>query len=141
MVNPQQSGDRKRFARSTESLSEIHAFVERFFEREVIDREMLGNVAMAIEELFTNLVKYGAGEHEISIELTKGKGQLAVGVTDFDVERFDLTEAPEVRVDRPIEERRPGGLGIHLIKRVTDRIEYEYVDRRSRTTMFFDTEH
>jgi anti-sigma regulatory factor (Ser/Thr protein kinase) len=35
-----------------------------------------------------------------------------------------------------LDERKPGGLGIHLIKQLMDRVEYEYVDRRSTTTFF-----
>jgi anti-sigma regulatory factor (Ser/Thr protein kinase) len=50
------------------------------------------------------------------------------------VDRFDVTEAPEANVDLPIEQRRPGGLGLHLVRRMLDRVEYEYsdVERRSR---------
>jgi len=41
-----------------------------------------------------------------------------------------------VDVDRPLSERQPGGLGIHLVKKLMDRIEYNYVERRG-TTKFF----
>ena len=32
----------------------------------------------------------------------------------------------------PLEERRPGGLGLHLIQRMVDTLEYDYRDGRSR---------
>ena len=46
------------------------------------------------------------------------------------------TEAPLARAEpdlsRPIEERDPGGLGILLMRRMTDRIEYRRVIRLAR---------
>ena len=56
---------------------------------------------------------------------------------DDDVEPFDITRAPDVDIDAPIEEREPGGLGLHLIRRMVDSVEYEYVKerRQSRITL------
>ena len=47
-------------------------------------------------------------------------------LTDYDVEPFDVTKAPDADVKLPIDQRRPGGLGLHLIRRLLDSIEYEY---------------
>ena len=91
----------------------------------------------AVEELFTNLVKYSrGGTREILIELKREAGKLAVSVTDFDVPRFDIRAVPDVDVDRDVKDRKPGGLGIHLLKRMVDDVGYEYVDGRSTTTFF-----
>jgi serine/threonine-protein kinase RsbW len=59
-----------------------------------------------------------------------------VTLTDHDVEPFDPTRAPDVDVGAPIEARRPGGLGLHLIRRMVDAIEYRYDEaaREGRTT-------
>jgi anti-sigma regulatory factor (Ser/Thr protein kinase) len=50
------------------------------------------------------------------------------------VERFDIRTVPNVDVDRDLKDRKPGGLGIHLLKRMVDDVGYEYVDGRSTTT-------
>jgi len=39
-----------------------------------------------------------------------------------------------------LEERKPGGLGIHLVKRLVDHIDYEYADRNSTTTFIKNLE-
>ena len=49
-----------------------------------------------------------------------------VTLTDYDVDPFDVAQAPAVDVDLPIGQRRPGGLGLHLLRRMLDRIDYNY---------------
>lgn len=124
------------FKRSLDSLSEISKFLKDFFVVQGIGPDHLESVTLATEELFTNMLKYGRGDAEILIGLERKDRELSVSLTDFDVDEFDLTKVPEVRVDRPLSERKPGGLGIHLIKKMMDRIEYEYVDRCGTTTFF-----
>ena len=58
-----------------------------------------------------------------------------MSLTDFGVERFDIRAVPDVDVHRDLKDRTPGGLGIHLLKRMVDDIGYEFVDGRS-TTIF-----
>ena len=124
------------FKRSLDSLSEISEFLKDFVAAQDIGPEHLESVTLATEELFTNMLKYGGGKGEIPIALERTDRELSVSLTDFDVEEFDITKVPEVRVDRPLAEREPGGLGIHLVKKMMDRIEYNYVDRRGTTTFF-----
>ena len=124
------------FRRSLDSLNETSEFLRGFFARQGISSGHLESVTLAVEELFTNMLKYGGGDGEILIGLERKDRELAVSLTDFDVEPFDVTQVPEIRVDRPLSERQPGGLGIHLVKKMMDRIEYQYVDRRGTTTFF-----
>ena len=57
-------------------------------------------------------------------------------IIDTDAEPFDIMAAPEADINLPIEERKPGGLGIHLIRKMVDTIQYSYVaeQRTSRIT-------
>ena len=53
------------FKKHVNSLGEIFAFVEEFFRRRRIDQSHLPTVNLAVEEIFTNMVKYetGAGRY------------------------------------------------------------------------------
>jgi anti-sigma regulatory factor (Ser/Thr protein kinase) len=59
-----------------------------------------------------------------------------VTLTDYGVESFDVTRAPDAVVDGPRESRQPRGRGLHLVRRMVDAVHYEYdAGRRvSRTT-------
>ena len=41
-----------------------------------------------------------------------------------------MTAKRQVNIDAPLEERTPGGLGIHLIQNLVDGLEYTYKDGR-----------
>jgi phosphoserine phosphatase len=126
------------FRRSFEALPEIVAFTAEAFRREGIDSALQPNVDFAVEELFTNMVKYSKeSSSDVRLEIRPIEGGVEVTLTDYDVDRFDVTKAPDADVRQPIEKRRPGGLGLHLIRRLLDSIDYEYSEERRQSRITF----
>ena len=126
----------RTFRRSFDSIQDIFAFSAEVFASERIETSLLPSVDLTLEELFTNMVKYTASTAAVRIDMTRVAGGVEVTLTDYDVGPFDVTQAPDVDVDRPIEQREPGGLGLHLIRRLVDCVQYEYSaeSRQSRIT-------
>ena len=121
------------FARRIDALAEIVAFTAAAFERQGIAAALRTEVDFVIEELFTNMVKYNErGAGPITLELERAGGEVRVAIEDPDCEPFDITAAPEKDVTLPAEEREPGGLGLQLLRRFVDDIEYNHVARRTR---------
>ena len=60
-------------------------------------------------------------------------------LVDRDVEPFDITRSPGVDIDAPIEQRKPGGLGLHLIRKLAESVTYTYAKERreSRISLRF----
>ncbi len=128
----------RAFARDFGALNAIFSFTADAFTRLRVDAALLPTIDLVVEELFTNMVKYSPESRaEVYIGLARIENGVEVTLTDHDVEPFDVTQSPEVNIDLPIEERTPGGLGLQLIRRLTDSVEYAYSreDRQSRITI------
>ena len=125
----------KKFTRNYDSLEKIFEFTELFFEKESIEESVRYPVHFVMEELFTNMVKYNPGKSsDILLNVDNVNGGITVSLTDYDVDAFDVTAARQVDIESPVDQRRVGGLGIHLIQKMVDTLEYDYTDRQSTIT-------
>lgn len=126
----------KSFKRDVAALNDIFDFTGRFARDNGIAGTVSYAMNLAIEELFTNIIKYSTGNGgDISIHLDVEGDDLIIRITDFDVEQFDLTKAEKVDVDSPLDERKVGGIGLHLVRNMVDKITYEYKDRTACITL------
>src|SRR6266853_370056 len=92
---------------------------------------------LAVEELVTNCIKYGyegPGDHVIEIKLQISGNELALTVTD-DGRPFNPLELPEPDIHLPIEDRPIGGLGIYLVRRMSDKMDYVRASGRNSVTL------
>lgn len=120
------------FARDYDSLTALYQFAEEILAASEIGEATRFPVHLALEELFTNMVKYSPDTgSDIGVDMVVDGGTVTVTLTEDDVDEFDVTRAREVDTDAPLAERTPGGLGLHLLQNIVDRLEYDYQDRRS----------
>ncbi len=125
------------FPRTLEALPQVTRLVETFFVGMDVDPKVRFPVDLALEEVFTNVVRHNsAGRGPIRIDLGIRDQDIIITVTDFDAPRFDpVADAPEANVDGPLQTRTAGGLGIHLVKKMMDRIEYSHRERTGTITL------
>jgi len=129
---------RQAFARRVDALDAIVAFTDRAVDPAALAPAKRQVLHFAIEELFTNMVKYSpAGAAHIVLELTCNEGDIEVTLIDSGVERFDPTAAPDAQTALAIEDRQPGGLGLHLVRRMVEALHYEYVAERHESRTAF----
>jgi anti-sigma regulatory factor (Ser/Thr protein kinase) len=115
--------------RRIEALEEVFSLLEDELAAHEVDKGSSYEIKLATEEIFTNLVRHQKGGRDrIRIDLDVSEDEIVVRLTDFDAEPFDLRSAPVVDVRRPIEEREPGGLGLHLVRTMLDEVDYEHRD-------------
>jgi len=123
----------RNFARNYDSLTAIYEFAEGILAQHQIAEAVRFPVHLAMEELFTNMVKYNPDcDSEIAVGVDVKGGRVTVELTEFDVDEFDVTRPREVDTGASLEDRTPGGLGLYLLQNIVDKLEYEYRDRRSR---------
>jgi len=126
---------RRNFKRQISSLSQIFSFVNEILIMYEVNEANSFSINLAIEELFTNIVKYNRNsDSDITIEIEKEGRNLKVNLIDYGGDEFDVTKTKEVDVTRRLEERKVGGLGLHLVKKMIDTLEYKYSNGESRIT-------
>jgi anti-sigma regulatory factor (Ser/Thr protein kinase) len=121
------------FKRSIDTVAAIYRHSEGIMAAADIDESVRFPIHLAIEELFVNLVNYNPGvERDILIEVEVANRGVAVTILDHDAAEFDITIDRSVDTAASLRERKPGGLGLHLIQHMVDTLEYDYRDGRSR---------
>ena len=86
----------------------------------------LQQLELALEEVLTNIVWYGgeaARGHPIQMRVDLTDGLMTIEIADRG-QPFDPLAAPEPDFDLDAEDRAPGGLGIHLVRNLTDSVSY-----------------
>jgi len=122
----------RHFKRDIDELSVIVPFLEEAVAHYSLDAGTSFALNMVVEELYTNMVKYnGNGADDIMVSVVRDGDWMTVDLVDFDSEPFDLGDSRDVDTSAPLHDRKPGGLGIHLVKRFMDEVMYQYKDRKT----------
>ena len=93
--------------------------------------------ALVLDELLVNIISYGypdPGRDVITLELDIVDDHLQIKIIDGGI-AFNPLDQPAPDLDLPLEQRQPGGLGIHLVKEFMDDYAYEYRDERNIVTL------
>ena len=121
------------FKRSIDSVADIYRFSEDIMTGAEIDESVRFPIHLAMEELFVNLVSYNPGARQtIVIDVQVANKGVVVTIIDHDAAEFDVTRERPVDTGASLRERKPGGLGLHLIQHMVDTLEYDYRDGRSK---------
>jgi serine/threonine-protein kinase RsbW len=124
------------FKRTLGSLDAVFDFIDAFTLKSGIGKTEIFPIELAVEELFTNMVKYQKESvADIAIVLESSDRKLIVTLTDPDCEPFDVLKSAEPLLNQPLSERTSGGLGVYLTKKMVDALDYQYANRRSVITL------
>jgi sigma-B regulation protein RsbU (phosphoserine phosphatase) len=121
-------------------LSELERFnqaLTEFGQQHGLPPKVMHDLNLVLEEILTNIISYGYTdnrEHEIRVSLSAQPGEVRAEVQD-DGQPFNPLEAPEPDTTKPLEERTIGGLGIHLVRKLMDRVEYQRQEGRNLLVM------
>jgi serine/threonine-protein kinase RsbW len=87
----------------------------------------------ALVEHLQNIVNHGEAT-QVVVQFELDPGWVRATVSD-DGGEFDPTHAPAVDTSAPLEGRRIGGLGIHMIRKMTDSLSYHRLPGINRLEM------
>ena len=118
----------KKVLSRTDNLSSVREFVSEAAAEFGFPEEDIANIALAVDEACTNIIKHAyknAPDKVIEIHVIRNKEAFEVKIVDHG-KGFDpnVVRPPDLR--QHLAQHRRGGLGIYLMKRLMDKVEYRF---------------
>jgi serine/threonine-protein kinase RsbW len=115
-------------------LATVREFVARIGTHLGLDAGAIYDLQLAVDEACANVIKHGYGGQPGRIEVTVGPVEEGVQVVVRDwAGAFDPHAVPAPDVEAPLEERRLGGLGLFLMRKVMDDVSFAFDAERGNT--------
>ena len=118
-------------------IPQLADFILTIAEEMHLDQSLSMSLNLALEEAVTNVIMYAypkGSDGLVIIEAILREKSLDFIVTDTG-QPFDPTAAPEVDTALDLDDRPIGGLGIHLVRKIMDRVQYERTDGKNILSM------
>jgi anti-sigma regulatory factor (Ser/Thr protein kinase) len=128
---------RLKIRNDLEEMARLREAVVGFAHEKSLSEDIVFALDLCLEELVTNVIFYGyedQNQHSIDVSLNLVDGSLILQIID-DGKEFDPTHLPEPNLDIPLEERKIGGLGVHLVRNYVDSMEYKREDGQNILTI------
>jgi serine/threonine-protein kinase RsbW len=86
----------------------------------------LSTVLSSVDEAFTNIIEHAyRNDEKQSVKITLGQNGQTFWISLFDSgESFSLTDYKKPDVEKKIKQKKRGGVGVYLIKKLMDDVEY-----------------
>jgi serine/threonine-protein kinase RsbW len=108
------------------AMAGLAAAVERFAAENALPVAVVNALQVAVDEAVSNAINHGyaAGARgEIAVRLRRRPDRVELEIED-DGTPFDPLQAPAPDLTLSLDERPIGGLGIHLIRKLMDKMSY-----------------
>ena len=117
-------------------LEDVLAFVGERMQRAGVNGKLQNKINIVVEEIFVNVANYayspGEGDFTAGILINREKLYLEFKDGGVPYNPF-LGKDPDISL--PIDERKIGGLGKYLVKKIMDETHYEYKDGKNVVTV------
>ncbi|MFD2230296.1 SpoIIE family protein phosphatase [Alkalimarinus sediminis] len=114
---------------STEELEKINAYLSKYISHHDLPEHLLLTSQLVAEELIANTIHYGYDDKTgmpISLHLSHNEKEMTLLFVD-QAKAFNPLEQGEARLGLPADDEPVGGLGIHLVKEMSNSCEYRYI--------------
>ena len=128
---------------NVEQIALLPEYVETVAKAAQLDNETVFNLNLALEEAVSNVILYAYPEgtdNVVDIEAKADGNQVSFVITDSG-KPFDPTAKEEVDIDAEITDRPIGGLGIHLVRTIMDKVSYERKEEKNILTLILTTKN
>ncbi len=111
--------------------------VEHFCAERGLGGDPQFQLTLALDELFTNSVRHGGCrgmKNAVEIRMAQVEGAVQVEFRDRGAP-FDPLTVPPPNFEASLEERARGGLGVHFVRQIMRKLEYDRCGEWNRLTM------
>jgi serine/threonine-protein kinase RsbW len=138
----------KKFVGTIDGISAAAQWVDTIAADQQFPEQLVFALQICLEELLTNVVRHGGAKSSgdlsevpippLNVEISISTSDQRVSMTVEDNGKpFDIVNAPAHRIDQPLDEVQPGGLGIQLIRNFASSIAYEQAGLGNRVIVEF----
>ena len=121
-------------AAAIENISSVTGFVDDFLDTQECSRKAKMQINIAIDEIFSNISYYAyqneAGQVTMKVEMQENPKAVCITFIDCGIP-YNPLEKEDPDITLSIEEREIGGLGIFMVKKNMDEMEYEYSEGKN----------
>ena len=121
-----------------ENIARVTEFVDALLEEKECSMKANMQIDIAIDEIFGNIAHYayGTGEGEATVQLEINEDERIAELTFIDSGvPYDPLKKDDPDVTLSAEERAIGGLGIFMVKKSMDGMEYRYSEGKNILTL------
>ena len=118
---------------SMETVPQVAEFMEAEMEKFEISPKISMKMLIAIDEIYSNIVRY-SGATEAIVSIKKSDNTLKLQFKD-NGKPYNPLDSKEPDITASAEDRSIGGLGIFMVKKMLDKVEYKYVDNYNILTL------
>ncbi len=119
-------------------LDDVQDFVRGHLEKYEVSVKDMYQIELAVEEIFTNITSYAynpdVGKAAIGVEVKEDPLSIIIQFLDGG-KPFDPLSREEADTSVEATMNRVGGLGIFLVKKNMDNVEYSYEDGKNILTI------
>ena len=125
---------KETFKADTEELERVLSFIHGVVNKRV-ENKIIMKLDVVIEEIFVNICHYAYEDSGFAdIEVSLNKNKLSITFMDEGVP-FDPLKKDEPDISLPSDDREVGGLGIFMVKKMMDKVDYKYENGKNILTI------
>ena len=122
-----------------ENIETATDFVNEYLEEVGAPMKTQMQIAVVIDEIFSNIAYYAyvlsEGDVTVGVGFDEETHTIVLSFADSGM-KYNPLQKDDPDVTLSVEERQIGGMGIFMVKKLMDKVSYEYVEGRNVLTLW-----
>ncbi|MDR1982418.1 MAG: ATP-binding protein [Holosporaceae bacterium] len=120
-----------------EEINKVCDKAKKFCEKNDIPEKKYHDIVLILDEIVTNVINYAypdGNDHEFNLEIKKSGNYIIIRLVDNGIP-FDPLISTDPDVSSSLKERKVGGLGIFIVKQLSEIVEYSRINGKNQLSV------